>query len=246
MRTFGYGGPPSPRPNLRFGPSGPVPPVVARLIAVNVLVYVLQVLTGDWLTREFGLVPAMVQRLELWRLFTYQFLHGTAMHLALNMFALWMFGSELASRWSAGFFARYYFLCAVGGGILFTLVRLGTWIPSVGASGAIYGVLMAYAMWFPNRQVYLYFLVPIRVRTLIAFLILLEVVQAIETTGTGVAHTAHLGGMAFGYVYLRWHGVSGLAPVSSVTWNRWKRDFARWRLRRKIRDRGWNDRGDLH
>ena len=77
----------------------------------------------------------------------------------------------------------YYFVCAVGGGILFTLVRLGTWIPSVGASGAIYGILMAYAMWFPNRQVYLYFVLPIRVRYLIVFLILLETLQAIESDG---------------------------------------------------------------
>lgn len=245
MNPFGYGGPNRPRPNLRFGPAGSVPPVVARLIALNCFVYLVQLLTGDWLTREFGLVPALVESGEIWRLFTYQFLHGGGLHLLLNMFALWMFGSELAPRWGSRFFLRYYFVCAVGGGILFTLVRLGTWIPSVGASGAIYGILMAYAMWFPNRQVYLYFVLPIRVRYLIVFLILLEVTQAIESTGTGIAHAAHLGGMGFGYAYLRWNGVRGFQPLPPGTLGRWKKRVQRWRLQRRMRNRGW--KGDtLH
>lgn len=223
-----------------------MPPVVTRLIGAHFAIYTLQILTGDWLTREFGLVPLLVEKGEVWRLFTYQFLHAGLAHIALNMFALWMFGSELASRWGSRFFLRYYFLCAVGGGVLFTLVRLGTVIASVGASGAIYGVLMAYAMWFPNRQVYLYFLFPVRVKTLIVFLVLLELLQAIESTGTGVAHAAHLGGMGFGYAYLRANGVTGIAPVSSATLERWKREFARWNLRRRIRARGWRDPRDLH
>jgi membrane associated rhomboid family serine protease len=220
--------------------------VVARLIAANTAVWIIQVLTGDWCAREFGLIPALVQQGEVWRLFTYQFLHGSTFHLAINMFALWMFGSELAPRWGARFFLRYYFVCAVGGGILFTLVRLGTWVPSVGASGAIYGILMAYAMWFPNRQVYLYFVLPIRVRYLIVFLILLETSQAISSTGTGIAHAAHLGGMGFGYAYLRWNGVAGFDPLSPATLRRWKHDWQRWRLRRRMRDRGWHDIDTLH
>ncbi|MFN2374938.1 MAG: rhomboid family intramembrane serine protease [Candidatus Binatia bacterium] len=220
--------------------------MVARLITANVAVYCLQLLTGDWCAREFGLIPALVEKGEIWRLFTYQFLHGGSFHLLLNMFALWMFGSELAPRWGAAFFLRYYFLCAVGGGILFTLVSLGTWIPSIGASGAIYGILMAYAMWFPNRQVYLYFVLPIRVRYLIVFLILLETSQAIQSTGTGIAHAAHLGGMGFGYAYLRWNGVEGFHPFSSATVANWKRMLARRRLRRDLRERGWNDRDTLH
>lgn len=244
MRPYGYGG--GGRPTLGFGPGGGVPPVVARLIWANVAVYVMQVLAGDWIVRNFGLVPALVERGEVWRLFTYQFLHGNALHLGLNMFVLWMFGSELEPRWGSRFFLRYYFVCALGGGILFTLVRLGTWIPSVGASGAIYGILMAYAMWFPNRQVYLYFVLPIRVRYLVLFLILLETTQAIQSTGTGIAHTAHLGGMAFGYGYLRWKGVDGFRPFSSGTIRRWRKELERRRLRRELRSRGWDDRDSLH
>ncbi len=243
MRPYGHGG--GSRPTLQFGPGGAVPPTVARLIGINVAIYLLQALTGDWIVRGFGLIPALVERGEVWRLFTYQFLHGSALHLGLNMFALWMFGSELEPRWGSRFFLRYYFVCAVGGGILFTLVRLGTWIPSVGASGAIYGILMAYAMWFPNRQVYLYFVLPIRVRYLIVFLILLELSQAIQSTGT-IAHAAHLGGMAFGYAYLRWQGVEGFRPFSSGMLLRWRKELQRRRLRRELRSKGWDDRDSLH
>ncbi|MFN2424897.1 MAG: rhomboid family intramembrane serine protease [Candidatus Binatia bacterium] len=246
MTPSGHGTSGGYRPNLRFGPGSAVPSVVARLIALNVAVYFVQSLTGDWAPREFGLIPALVERGEIWRLFTYQFLHGDALHLGLNMFALWMFGSELAPRWGTQFFLRYYFVCAVGGGILFTLVRLGTWIPSVGASGAIYGILMAYAMWFPNRQVYLYFVLPIRVRYLIIFLILLETTQAIQSTGTGIAHAAHLGGMGFGYAYLRWNGVVGFQPVSAATVRGWRKKLERWKVRRQLRERGWDDRDSLH
>jgi membrane associated rhomboid family serine protease len=246
LTTYSYRGPGSYRPNLRFGPAGAVPPVVARLIGVNVAVFLLQLVTGDWLVRAFGLIPALVERGEIWRLFTYQFLHGGGMHLALNMFALWMFGSELAPRWGSRFFLHYYFVCAIGGGILFTLVRLGTWVPSVGASGAIYGILMAYAMWFPNRQVYLYFVLPIRVRYLIVFLFVLETTQAIQSTGTGIAHAAHLGGMGFGYAYLRLNGVDGFRPLPAGTIAHWKREWKRWRLRRQMRERGWNDGDTLH
>jgi membrane associated rhomboid family serine protease len=219
-----------------------VPPVIARLVAACVAVFLLQSATGGWLTRQFGLVPALVQRGEVWRLFTYQFLHGGVFHLLWNMFVLWMVGSELAVRWGSRFFLRYYFVCAVGGGILFTLASLNTWIPCVGASGAIYGMLIAYAMWFPNREVYVFFAGPIRVRYLVAFLIILELLQPVEGTGTGIAHTAHLGGTLFGYAYLRWNGVAGFDTLDRATWRRLRKRFELWRLRRRMRGRGWDDR----
>ncbi|RMF19860.1 MAG: rhomboid family intramembrane serine protease, partial [Deltaproteobacteria bacterium] len=191
---------------LSLGPPGPVPPVVKGLIIANTAVYLLQILTPHYvLVAWFGLIPwRVIGGLELWRVFTYQFLHGGVWHLALNMLVLWMFGTELEQRWGQRFFLKYYMLCAVGGGLTYTLVRAGSSIPSVGASGAIYGVLLAYGMWFPNRVVLLAFLFPIRVRHLIVFLIVLELLQAMESTGAGIAYAAHLGGMAVGYVYLRW------------------------------------------
>jgi membrane associated rhomboid family serine protease len=223
---------------LSIGPAGPVPPAVKSLIAINVAVYVLQMLvTSERMIELFGLIPAAVARFEVWRLFTYQFLHGGAWHLALNMLMLWMFGSELEQRWGRRFFVRYYLLCAVGGGLTYTLVRWGTWMPSVGASGAIYGILMAYGLWFPNRIVLLAFIFPLRVRHVIVFLIFVELMQAIESTGAGIAYAAHLGGMAFGYVYLRWWTKGGLGLGTMPRWADVRRAYRRWRFRRLQRKR---------
>jgi membrane associated rhomboid family serine protease len=219
---------------------------VAYLIAANIACWFLQALTGDWVTRNFALVPTLVQYGEIWRLFTYQFLHAGVLHLALNMFMLWMFGSELAPRWGTRFFLRYYFLCGVGGGLAFTLVRFGTWDMSVGASGAIFGILIAYAMWYPNRQAYILFFGPFRVRYVVGFLILLDLAQAMQSSRTGIAHAAHLGGAGVGYAYLRWKGVDGFRPFSPATIKRWRRQYDRLRLRKQMRDRGWNDRDTLH
>ena len=142
---------------LSLGPPGPLPPMVKALIVANTAAYLLQLLTPDSvLVLWFGLIPrAVIGGLELWRVATYQFLHGGVWHLALNMLVLWMFGTELEQRWGPRFFLKYYMLCAVGGGLTYTFVRAGSPIPSVGASGAIYGVLLAYGMWFPNRVVLL-------------------------------------------------------------------------------------------
>lgn len=228
-RPYGY---PSPG-TIHIGPAGPLPPVVRGLIAANTAVYLLQLVGPDeFLIELFGLIPARVNRLELWRLFTYQFLHGGGWHLIINMLMLWMFGSELEQRWGPRYFLKYYFLCAVGGGITYALVRFGTPMASVGASGAIYGILMAYGLSFPNRVVLLGFLFPVRVRHVVFFLILVELVQAIEATGTGIAYTAHLGGMAFGYAYLRWWGGGGTGLGALPRWQDLRRAYYRWRFRR--------------
>jgi membrane associated rhomboid family serine protease len=246
QRRQGYGFP-SPG-TVHFGPSGPVPRMVKILIAVNLAVYVLQiVMPGDLMISLFGLIPAKVNRLELWRVFTYQFLHGGVWHLAINMLMLWMFGSELEQRWGERFFLKYYFLCAVGGGVTYALARFGTPMASVGASGAIYGILMAYGLWFPNRTVLLAFVFPVRVRHVVVFLIVVELLQAIEATGAGIAYAAHLGGMAFGYVYLRWWGSAGLGLGAVPRWHDIRRAYYRWRFRRLQKKRfGDDDRPTYH
>ena len=246
MSQYGHGSRFGAPGGISIGPSGPVPPMVRTLIGVNVGVYVLQLLIpSEQMIAMFGLIPARVARFEIWRLFTYQFLHGGVWHLAINMLMLWMFGSELEQRWGRRFFLRYYLLCAVGGGLTYAGVRYGTWIPSVGASGAIYGILMAYAMWFPNRIVLLAFLFPLRVRHVIVFLILVELLQAIEATGAGIAYAAHLGGMAFGYVYLRWWGSGGLGMGKIPGWSDIRRAYYRWRFRR-LQKKRFGDRRTLH
>jgi membrane associated rhomboid family serine protease len=215
-------------------------------MVVCAAVYLLEAFGGrHGLIGAFGLIPARVGSGEVWRLFTYQFLHGGVWHLAMNMLMLWMFGSELEQRWGRRFFLKYYFLCAVGGGLVYTLVRHGTLVASVGASGAIYGILMAYAVWFPNRQVFLWFLFPIRVRYLVIFLMAIEAIQAIESTGTGIAHAAHFGGMAFGYVYLKWWSGrgSGSNPFAGLGPGGLRRAWYRWQFRRLQRRRMGNDGG---
>ena len=223
--------------SLSIGPPGPVPPVVKALIAVNIGVHILTHLTSaDGAIQAFALIPTRVLgHFEIWRLLTYQFLHAGAWHVALNMLMLWMFGSELEQRWGGSFFLKYYLVCGLGGGLIYTLVRAGTGDPTVGASGAIFGVLMAYGMWFPNRVVLLGFLFPVRVRHVIVFLIVIELLQGVESTGDGIAHAAHLGGMAFGYAYLRWWGAGGLGGLPTLQGV--KRAYYRWRLRRLQRKR---------
>lgn len=233
-RGYGYGGNPG---GIRLGPAGPVPDVVKSLIVANFAVYFVQAVVGRGLVWNFSLIPAAIADFELWRLLSYQFLHGGVMHLAMNSLMLWMFGSELEQRWGGRFFLRYYLLCGVAAGLTFTVARWGDAIPTVGASGAIYGVLMAYGMWFPNREVLLGFLFPIRVRYLILFLIALEFLQAVESNRTGIAHAAHLGGLVFGYAYLRWWGVSGLGVPDLPGTRDLRRRYQLWRLRRLQRKR---------
>ncbi len=235
-------GPPG---GLSLGPAGPVPDAVKGLLIANGLVYLLQIVVSHVRMIElFGLIPARVAEVEIWRLVTYAFLHGGVWHLALNMLMLWMFGSELEHRWGRKFFLRYYLVCAIGGGLTYVAVRWGSWVPSVGASGAIYGVLMAYAMWFPDRIVLLAFMFPVRVRHVIVFLIAIELLQAIESTGAGIAYAAHLGGMAFGYAYLRWWTKGGVG-LGIPGWNEIRRSYRRWRLRRLQRKR-FGDKRTLH
>jgi membrane associated rhomboid family serine protease len=222
---------------FKVGPSGPIPSAVRGLIIANVCVYVLQILAGRSVVASFALIPADVASFEIWRLFTYQFLHGSVMHLGLNMLMLWMFGSELESRWGQRFFLKYYFLCGVGGALLFTAVRWGTLIPSVGASGAIYGILMAYGMWFPNRELYVFMIFPMKARHLVIFFMALEFLQTLESSGSGIAHAAHLGGMAFGYAYLRWWGVGGFTLHSIPGVTDLRRAWRRWQLQRLAKKR---------
>src|SRR6202008_2569552 len=136
-----------------------------------------------------------------WQLFTYMFMHGGLMHLLFNMFALWMFGMELENTWGSRKFMLYYLICGVGAGLsnLFIGPLFGPAGPTVGASGAIYGVLIAFGMMFPDRPIFVYFLLPIRARYFVLIYITLEVYAGITGTADGIAHFAHLGGAAVGF-----------------------------------------------
>ena len=200
------------RPSF-FGGFEFFPPVIKTLLISNVAVFFLTIFLGAIHLREFGLTDIIMSFFPLypigagfqpWQLFTYMFLHGGFMHLFFNMLALWMFGMELENTWGSKKFLGYYLLCGIGAGLstLFISPLFGVAGPTVGASGAIYGVLIAFGMMYPDRPIFVYFLLPIRARYFVLLYILIEVYSGVTGTSDGVAHFAHLGGAAVGFVYL--------------------------------------------
>lgn len=143
----------------------------------------------------------------LWQLVTYGFLHGGLAHLLFNMFTLWMFGSPLENLWGSRAFAQYFMVCVIGAGLVqLVVVSLSTTsgvYPTVGASGGVFGILLAFGMFFPNRWVMLLFPpIPMKAKYLVIIFGGLELFFGISGTQSGVAHFAHLGGMAFGFALI--------------------------------------------
>jgi len=176
--------------------------VVRQIVIVNVAVFILEIaLNRTGFIDFFGLLPRLVvTKGYVWQLVTYMFLHGGFWHLFLNMFIIYMFGSALEQVWGADRFLRYYFACGLGAAAFSFVFSFNTSV--IGASGAGYGILLAYAILFPYAEVYIWGLFPVRARTLVIFLTIIEFVSGI-TGGDGIAHFAHLGGMAAGFLYLK-------------------------------------------
>lgn len=188
---------------------GPVTRTVKLLIAVNIGVFLLQVLEMVLQTRSlevfFGLRPRSVTHdLMVWQFVTYMFLHGGPFHLFWNMLTLFMFGNDLERQWGTRRFLRYYFITGVGAGLCSWLVAPESPATIIGASGAIYGVLLAYGLLYPNRVIYLYFLMPVKIKYFVIFIGFLSFYSTIgQSSGDGVAHIAHLGGMLVGLAMLK-------------------------------------------
>ena len=178
---------------------------IKTLISVNFAIFILQSISSSEIMffSNFGLVPKLVwSQLKIWQPFTYMFFHGDIWHVLINMFVLWMFGSELERAWGKKNFLRFYFITGVGSGLGTMLFGLQSTIPIVGASGAIYGVLLAYGVMFPNRTVYLYGIIPIKS---IWFVIGIGVIAFFSSCNnfTNISHLTHLFGMIIGYLYLK-------------------------------------------
>lgn len=197
-----------------------ITPAIKFLVIVCAVVFLLQELSGVLFRAEgwnfwllyLGLVPGYVEHGFIWQPFTYLFLHGGIWHLVINMFVLWMFGRDVERAWGQRRFYTYYFLCGVGAGIINVIVKvamdphgLGTALtPTIGASGAIFGVLLAAAVMFPHQRVLL-FPFPVAI-TMRVFVLVMGVIEFFGTLGAGgdnVSHVCHLGGMLVGYLYLR-------------------------------------------
>lgn len=180
-----------------------LPPMVRTLIIINVAVYLLQQIVGRTLTYYFGLIPQAFWHGYLWQVFTYQFLHGGFGHIFFNMLILWMFGRTLEEVWGPKRFLTYYLICGIGAGLLNAAVMPGSPIPTIGASGAVYGLLLAFGMLYPNQLIYFYFLIPIRAKYFVIIIAAFEFFSGLNPNSP-IAHFAHLGGMLFGFIYLQW------------------------------------------
>ena len=208
---------------LRFG--GPLTPVVRMLMIATAIIFVLQILVSrlagpGWFITLFGLSHETLFREGMvWQLFTYLFLHDGFFHLFFNLLSLWMFGGELEEKWGSAAFLKYYLASGIGAGLCIAAMNYYTYnqygnVFTIGSSGAIYGVFLAYAMLWPHRTVYLYFLFPVKIRTLLLIFGSIEFLGTISSatgTGGGVSHIGHLGGILAGFILMRTYPVYGYA-----------------------------------
>ena len=232
-----------------FGPGG-LSPAIKILIITNVVAYLVSLVVPT-MVLQLGLSPrAVFEGLTVYQLVTYMFLHGSIGHLLVNMLGLWMFGTELERTWGTRFFTKYYFVTGVGAGLITLLWALSplpyaesvSYSVVIGASGAIYGVLLAYAMYFPHRTVYMYFVFPLKAKYFVMIIGAITFLSSMGAGGSGVAHTAHLGGLVVGYFYLS--SLRGGGPLQELKyrWLRWK--MARARSRFDVYSGGRNRPGD--
>ncbi len=190
-----------------------MPPVTQTLLIANVAIFLLEQTAGMALFEWFALWPptagpSVGPGFQLWQLVTYSFLHGGLAHIFFNMFALYMFGADIERLFGSRFFAAYYFVAVLAAAVCHLVVTAwmgGPPLPTVGASGGVYGLLLAYGLYFPNRQLMLLFPpIPMRARTFVIVYAVLELVLGVTGTAAGVAHFAHLGGMLGGYLMIRY------------------------------------------
>lgn len=217
--------------NFRPGGFSVLPTVVKNLLIINVLFFlatmaaesVYRINLSDYL----GLHYIESSGFQPYQFVTYMFMHGSFAHLFFNMFALWMFGNTLENIWGSNRFLLFYFICGIGAGFVQELVQFfqygalhnyegdnygGMIIPveqffnmiptTVGASGAIYGILLAFGMMFPNSTLYIYFAIPIKAKWFVLIYGVIELFSGLSGTADGIAHFAHLGGMLFGLILI--------------------------------------------
>ena len=189
-----------------------VTPGVRHLIAANAVVYLLAitVFTGPWFLRTLAFSPsaALVQP---WTFVTYMFVHGGLLHLAFNMLMLFFFGPAVEERMGTRAFLGYYVIAGLGGAALsFVIALFAPVAPFVGASGAVFGVALAFALHWPDAPIFVFPLpVPIRAKWLVVILATIDLALAVSGANDGVAHLAHLGGFVAGFLYLRGEALLG-------------------------------------
>ncbi|MBK1734339.1 rhomboid family intramembrane serine protease [Halorhodospira abdelmalekii] len=217
-------------------PTSKLPPVIGFLLIANIAVFSLQILGGpqlmNLLIEQFGLWPlhdtpapfaafgvGELPGFQLWQIVTYAFLHGGLLHLFVNLFAIWMLGTQLEHAWGSRTLALYFFICVIGAGLVQLFVATqaaadGNIYPTVGASGGVFGILLAFGMMFPNQRLILLFPpIPIRAKYFVIGYGLFELAAGIYGTQANIAHFAHLGGMVVGFFTIQyWRGKLPIKP----------------------------------
>ncbi len=229
------------RQQIQISFGGPLTPMVKKLLIACGVGFVLQMITAragaSPLELHLGLVPYLtLYKVEIWRPFTYIFLHGGVWHLVINCLILYMFGCELERVWGSKFFLKYFFVTGVGAGLCTVLADPKAATITIGASGAIYGLLLGYGLLFPNRTILFMFIIPMKARLFVLIIGAIAFLSAVQPGDSNVAHLAHLGGMLVGYLYLK-----RLNPLTQG-----KQAYLKWKLRRmkrryKIIDGGKRD-----
>ena len=205
-------------------PTFTIPSGVKLLVIINIVVFILTELSGqrNMLFSSFGLVPNQVwTNFKVWQLFTYLFVHGGFLHIFFNMFVLWMFGKDLEIQWGKNEFLLFYFTCGIGAGLMTVLFSINSIVPIVGASGAIYGLLVAYGFTYPNRMVYLYGLFPLKVKYMVLGLGVIAFFASLSANQSNVSHITHLSGMIIGVLYIYF----------ILNWKNIKMEYYRLRLK---------------
>jgi rhomboid family protein len=218
--------------SFSLGP-GPLSTALKALIGANVAMFLAMLILPEPATIDaLGLVPRFfLTRLWIWQPVTYMFLHGGLFHILFNMLALWMFGAELERIWGTRYFLKFYFVTGVGAGlltVLFSLLPFGFaqqlfGAAIIGASGAIYGLLLAYGMYFPDRPIYILGIFPIPARIFVMIMGAIALYSSLGESG-GVANVTHLFGLLVGYLYLK----SGRAhPLAELKYR-----YLKWKINR--------------
>ncbi len=229
---------------ISFGP--PLTPKVKFLIiatsaAFALTYFPLQIFGWAYPYALFGLQPyAVTHDLFVWQLATYLFLHAGFFHILFNLFALWMFGPDIEKLWGGKQFLFYYFFTGIGAALTDVALGPNSAVMTIGCSGALFGLMLAYGMLFPDRPIYMYFLIPIKAKWFVMLMGIIEFVSLFGQGGSGVSHVAHLGGLLFGYVYLLHR--KGMSLNLHQRYDEWKQ--ARRRRQFKVYRRKQDKRKD--
>jgi membrane associated rhomboid family serine protease len=227
----------------------PFTKAVKWLVLVNAGAFLLQTLLGtfaaplaDGLVELFALSPAHAVHGWIWQLVTYSFLHAGFLHILFNMLGLWWFGGTLEMDWGRNKFLEFYMFCVVGAALTTVAISytgLGGVTPhtiTIGASGGVLGVLMAFGMLYGDQEILLYFLLPIKAKYFVAGIAFFEVINALEAArpghGQGIAYIAHIGGLLFGFLYVKFVPRRGLMYGTSERYFSLRNSYYRWRRRR--------------